>query len=64
MKNDMRNGSGCKDLTAGRAIANTSAEQIRVGETIELMKKMARLAGYKVDSRIILRDEETGQVWK
>lgn len=73
MKGDnlRKNASGYSDPTAYQAIMNVDADfelQIsyaaRCNKLIHMIKDMCDLAGFKVDGRIVLVDQETGKVWR
>ena len=61
-----RNGEGYVDPTAYEAIVNAEydAKKLRVNRVISIIHSICRLAGFKVEERIILRDEKTGEVWR
>lgn len=59
-----RNGSGCKDPTAAQAIKNTSEDQKRVGNLMNCLNYICKIAGFKIEGRVVLCDLETGKVWR
>lgn len=66
MKGDnlRKNASGCSDPTAYQAIMNVDAEAARCNKLIHMIKDLCELAGFKIDGRIVLIDQETGKVWR
>lgn len=66
MKGDnlRKNASGYSDPTAYQAIMNVDADAARCNKLIHMIKDMCDLAGFKVDGRITLVDQETGKVWR
>jgi len=66
MKGDnlRKNASGYSDPTAYQAIMNADADSARCNKLIYMIKDMCDLAGFKVDGRITLIDQETGKVWR
>ena len=66
MKNEdlKRNGSGYTDPTAFEAIKNVTEEEKKLAKTIKTIKSIAELAGYEVEERIVLKDKETGKIWR
>lgn len=59
-----RNGSGYIDPTAEQALKKVSKEEMRVSKVIKTMQSIAHLAGFNVEERIVLRDNETNQIWR
>jgi hypothetical protein len=59
-----RNGSGYVDPTAEQAIKNVIKTDKRVSQTIKVIQAVAHLAGFEIEGRIILRDKETGFIWR
>lgn len=66
MKGDnlRKNASGYYDPTAYQAIMNVDADADRCNKLIHMIKDMCDLAGFKVDGRIVLIDQETVKVWR
>ena len=59
------NGSRYLDLTAYEAIKRADAEeQDRLNKLLAIIKGTCEIAGFKIENRIVLRDERTGKVWK
>ena len=60
-----RNGEGSPDPTAYKASKNYEEKmEERHAKTIHTIFHIAELAGFRIESRIILRDKRTGQVWE
>ena len=61
-----RNAEGYLDLTAYEAIkkADRMNDYERHSKCIGCMLRIAELSGYSVEERIILRDKETGDIWR
>ena len=59
-----RNGSGYVDPTAERAIKNVIKTDKKVSQTIKTIQAVAHLAGFEIEGRIVLRDKETGFIWR
>lgn len=63
MDNLSRNGSGCYDPTMGKAIARAEHVPKHVRDVIEVLKKIASLAGFRIAS-IELEDKTTRKKFK
>ena len=60
-----RNGEGYPDPTAYKAIKSYEEKlEERHAKTIHTIFHIAELAGFRIESRIILRDKKTGQIWE
>lgn len=62
-----KNGSGCPDPTAYKAIKRVESEKQnndRLYKTIGCILRVCELAGYSVEERIVLKDVKTGKVYK
>ena len=59
-----RNGSGYYDPTAYKAMKNITKEEKKVLKVIKTLQSVAHLAGFEIEGRIVLRDKETGEVWR
>lgn len=64
MENLKRNGSGYYDPTAYKALKRISKEEIRVSKVVRTLQEIAHLAGYEIEGRIVLKDKESGRVWR
>ena len=53
-----------KDPTADRAVHNAMKTPDNVMQVINMMKAVARVAGFDVVGRIHLKDRATGKEWK
>jgi hypothetical protein len=63
--NDLkRNGSGYYDPTAEQAIKEVIKEQRRVSQTIDVIYAVARLAGFDIAERVVLKDKKSGHIWR
>ncbi|EGT4823083.1 hypothetical protein DBN39_00760 [Clostridioides difficile] len=58
------NKSGYLDSTAYEAIRKIDKEKQEANILIELIKKMAKIAGFEVIGRIELRNKKTGVLYK
>lgn len=63
-KNNYKNQEGYSDPTLAEAIKNIEAEARRVDWVLKVIYSVCELAGYKVEGRIVLRDQKTGKVWR
>lgn len=59
-----RNGSGYIDPTPYEAIKKISKEEKRVSKVIKTLQSVAHLAGFGIEGRIVLRDKQTGEIWR
>ena len=59
-----RNGSGYTDPTAYNAIKNVTEEEKKLSKVIKTIKSIAELAGYEIEERIVLKDKQTGKIWR
>lgn len=63
-----KNGSGCADPTALRAIREADKVKKpydpRISKLVDTIHAMCELAGFDVEGRICLRDKENGNVWR
>ena len=59
----LRNGSGYYDPTAYEAIKRAE-ERDRFKKLLGCILRICELAGFSVESRIVLKDERTGKIWK
>jgi len=58
------NAEGYRDPTADKAIGNVSREQEKISYLIKALRAVAGVYGYRIENRIILKDKETGRVWR
>lgn len=63
-KDPRRNASGYIDITAYKAIQNIEKEEKRVKKLIATIFNICELAGFRVESRIVLKDVKTGKEWR
>lgn len=61
--NPKKNSEGYSDPTTYAALKNIEDGE-RVAKLIRTLTYICGLAGYTVESRIVLRDKRTGKVWK
>lgn len=59
-----RNASGYSDPTAYEVMKNESKEEVRVRRLLRIILEICAIAGFKVDSRIVLIDKVNGRVWR
>lgn len=60
----LRNGSGYVDHTAYDAIMTLEEEEAAKKRLIKTIKYICDLAGFDINSRIILENRRSGRVWK
>ena len=63
MENPKFNGSGCKDMTAYKAIENIEAEK-RFKKLLYKIFRVCDSAGFHLEERIVVRDKKTGKIWR
>lgn len=59
-----RNGSGYIDPTAAQALKNIAEQESKVSKVIKTIQAVAHLAGFEIEERIVLRDKESGTIWR
>jgi hypothetical protein len=59
-----KNASGCPDTTAYEAIKNIDKENERFYKLLHGIFDMCELAGFRIQGRIVLRDQKSGKVWR
>lgn len=64
MEDLKRNGSGYYDPTAYKAITQAEKEGERFYKLLNTIFNICDLAGFHVEGRIVLKDKETGKVWR
>ena len=65
--NLMKNASGYPDPTAYQAIMNCTAEQEayeRYRKLIGCLLRVCELSGFSVEERFVLKDNQTGKIWR
>lgn len=62
-KNPKYNASGCKDLTAYKALQNIESEQ-RLKTFLKEVFKLSERYGFHIDERIAVTDKYTGKKWR
>lgn len=72
MENDIRrNGSGCVDPTAYKAIKNVMKEEKkkpspdqRFEDLLKTIFTICELADFHIEERIVVKDKRTGKIWR
>ena len=59
-----KNGSGYYDPTAYKAIKNIDEESERFHKLLDTIFNICELSGFHLEDRIVVRDKETGRVWR
>lgn len=62
-----RNNSGYMDETSYKVIKNgepTPEESERFHDLLDEIRKVAEVAGFEIENRIVLKDTQTGRVWR
>lgn len=63
--NDLkRNGSGYLDLTAYEAIKKVDDDSERFHKLLETIFNVCELSGFHIEGRIVVKDLETGKIWR
>lgn len=63
--NDLkRNASGYYDPTAYKAIVKAEKDRERFYKLLNTIFYICDLAGFHVEERIVLKDKETGKIWR
>lgn len=60
----MRNGEGYYDPTAGQAINNIDHEEEEFKKLFRTLRYICGVAGFEIQGRIVIRNKESGRVWK
>ena len=68
-KDYKRNAEGYLDPTAYQAIKNVEKEDqanedIRFHKLLDTIFAICELSGFHIESRIIIRDQRTGKIWR
>lgn len=65
-KDDRKNPEGYLDLTAYEAIKNVDKdkEAERFHRLLDVIFSICELSGFHVEGRIVVRDKQTGRVWR
>ena len=72
MENDIRrNGSGCADPTAYKAIRNVTKEEKKKSSSDQRFEDFLRtifticeLSDFHIEERIVVKDKRTGKIWR
>lgn len=62
--NPRTNHEGYSDPTAYEAIKNTEADDERFHKLLNIIFTICELFGFHLEERIILKDTQTGKVWR
>lgn len=62
--NPRTNHEGYSDPTAYKAIKNTEADDERFHKLLNTIFTICELSGFHLEERIILKDTQTGKVWR
>ncbi|QJU22657.1 hypothetical protein HLY09_26405 [Enterocloster bolteae] len=62
--NPRTNHEGYSDPTAYEAIKNTEADDERFHKLLNTIFTICELSGFHLEERIILKDTQTGKVWR
>lgn len=64
--NDIYNASGCKDVTAYKAVkkAEEDAEVERFKKLLGCIFRICEIAGFQIEEHLVIRDKRTGRLWK
>ena len=65
-KNDIYNASGCKDVTAYKAVkkSDEDAEYERFHKLLGCIFRICEIAGFQIEEHLVIRDKRTGKLWK
>lgn len=58
------NGSHCPDPTAYKAIKNIDDKDERLNKVIRELKTLIEYRGFELVGRVVLRDKETGRIYR
>lgn len=61
------NASGCKDITAFKALENVTKERkdrARLDKLLATIFYISDLAGFRIEGRITFQDKKTGKIWR
>ncbi len=59
-----KNAEGYADPTAYEAMKGADAENARFYKVLETIFNICELSGFHLEERIVLKDKETGKVWR
>lgn len=63
-KNLKKNGSGCPDPTAYKAIRNVEKDEERLKKLLDVIFAICDIADFHVEGRITFRDKRSGRIWR
>lgn len=58
-----RNGSGCNDYVAYKAIKKADADRDKLNWLIDTLHKISNYAGFSIEERIVFRDKRSGKIY-
>ena len=65
MEKDLRyNASGCRDITAEKAIRSADHPPRDLPELVDVIKKISGAYGYDIDGRIAFQDRKTKIIYR
>jgi hypothetical protein len=64
MSKPWQNAEGYTDLTAYHGITNAEREKDMISQVIGTLKAVARLAGFEIEGRIVLKNIKTGKEYR
>ena len=59
-----KNAEGYSDPTAYKAIKNIDKEYERFHKLLHTIFYICKVAGFKIEGRIVLVDKKTGRIWR
>ena len=59
-----KNGEGYPDPTAYEAIKNIEKEMAKLNWLVKTLHSVSELAGYQIEGRVVLKNIETGKIWR
>jgi len=62
--NPRKNSEGYSDPTAYEALRNIDKEDERFHKLLYTIFYLCELAGFEIEGRVVLVDEQTGRVWR
>ena len=62
-ENLRKNGSGCNDYVAYKAIKKADSDRNKISWLIDTFYRIANYAGFSIEERIVLRDKKSGKIY-
>ena len=59
-----KNASGYSDPTAYKAIRNSEEDDEKFKKVLHTIFNVCELSNFKIEGRIVLKDEETGKIYR